>query len=128
MPTKLIKLIKSLHERVKVKFSIDGIIHTIESIIGVKQGDILGPVLFIFYVAAIMISWRKVFIGPACIFRTKQDFTLTGRSYRAYGEEFSLTDSEYADDTAVLFESRSSTEAGVPQLMDHFARWGMEVH
>ena len=128
VPPKLIKLIKSLHERVKVKFSIDGIIHTIESIIGVKQGDILGPVLFIFYVAAIMISWRKVFIGPACIFRTKQDFTLTGRSYRAYGEEFSLTDSEYADDTAVLFESRSSTEAGVPQLMDHFARWGMEVH
>ena len=40
VPPKLIKLLKSLHERVKVKFSIDCIIHTIESIIGVKQGDI----------------------------------------------------------------------------------------
>ena len=46
-PPKLIKLIMSLHERFKMKFCIDGIIHTIESIIGVKQGDILGPVLFL---------------------------------------------------------------------------------
>ena len=29
------------------------------------------------------------------------DVTLTGRSYRAYGEKFPLLDLEWADDTAI---------------------------
>ena len=128
VPAKVIDLIKSLHQRVKVKFSVDGITHIIYSIVGVKQGDILGPILFTFYVAAIMITWRKVFAGPVCVFRTKPDFVLTGRSYRAYGEEFPLTDSEYADDTAAIFVTRQSVDQDVPLLINHFSRWGMEVH
>ena len=84
--------------------------------------------MFTFYAAAIMISWRKVFDGPVSIFRTKPDFVMTGRSYRAYGEEFPLTDSEYADDTAVILVSRNSVDEDVPQLLQHFERWGMEVH
>ena len=83
VPMRIINLIKALHERVNVKFNVEGITHTIKSVIGVKQGDILGPILFTFYAAAIMISWRKVFDGPVSIFRTKPDFVMTGRSYRA---------------------------------------------
>ena len=109
----------------EVKFNVDGITHIIFSIIGVKQGDILGPILFTFYAAAIMISWRKVFTGPVSIFRTKPDFVLTGRSYRAYREEFPLTDSEYADDTAVILVNRKSGDKDVQILLQH---WGMEVH
>ena len=53
---------------------------------------------------------------------------MTGRSYRAYGEEFALNDSEYADDTALVFGSRSDCVTGIPLCMKHFARFGMEVH
>ena len=53
---------------------------------------------------------------------------MTGRSYRVYGEEFPLTDSEYADDTAAMFVSRASLEEGAPLLLNHFSRFGMEVH
>ena len=53
---------------------------------------------------------------------------MTGRSYRAYGEEFPVQDSEYADDTAVVFDTRNDLEAGIPLILDHFARFGMEVH
>ena len=53
---------------------------------------------------------------------------MTGRSHRAYGDDFELPDSEYADDTAVLFVSRDSLDAGVPQLITHFAQFGMKVH
>ena len=37
------------------------------------------------------------------------------------GEDFSVDDSEYADDTALLFCSRSDIEVQTPLLLDHFA-------
>ena len=128
VPEKIVSLLIRLHENVNVKFEVQGVTSNIKSNIGVKQGDILGPVLFNFYIAAIMITWRKVFQGPTCTFRSKEDFEMTGRSYRAYGEEFPLTDSEYADDTAAMFVSRVSLEEGAPLLLNHFSRFGMEVH
>ena len=53
---------------------------------------------------------------------------MTERRYRARGEEFALIDSEYADDTATLFEDRTETEVGVSHVMKHFDRFGMDVH
>ena len=128
VPPKLVSLLESLHKHVYVKFNVDGVEHVITCIIGVKQGDILGPILFTFFIAAVMITWREIFEGPVCIFRSKPDFKITGRSYRARGDEFSLSDSEYADDTAILFLSRASLDTGAPLLMIHFGRFGMEVH
>ena len=101
---------------------------TIACTIGVKQGDILGPILFTFFIAEVIITWRINYGGPLCLFRTKAYFILTSRSYRARGAEFPTHDSEYADDTAIHFESRNCLEAGVPKVISHFARFGMEVH
>ena len=56
------------------------------------------------------------------------DDILTGRRFTARGEDFAVSDSEYADDTAVLFPTRQELDAGVPKVMAHFAKWGMEVH
>ena len=75
-----------------------------------------------------MITWRITYTGPLCLFRSKRDFIMTGRSYRAYGDEFPLSDSEYADDAAILFDSRASLDDGAPRLVVHFGRFGMEVH
>ena len=128
VPEKLVNLLKSLHDAFKVKFTIDDVTQTMNCTIGVKQGDILGPVLFTFFIAAVMITWRNTSDIPVCLFKTKEDAIMTGRSYRAYGEDLPLQDSEYADDTALIFGSRADTKTGIRQSMSHFARFGMEVH
>jgi len=105
-PEKLISLLRSLYSDFQVKFVVDEVSHTLKCTIGVKQGDILGPVLFTIFIAAIMIMWRKKTNRPCCLFHTKQDYQMTGRRYNTKGIEFPIENSEYADDTAVLFESR----------------------
>lgn len=53
---------------------------------------------------------------------------MTGRSYRACGEEVPLRDSEYADDTAVIFNNRQDAVAETQPLVNHFHRFGTEIH
>ena len=54
---------------------------------------------------------------------------MTGRRPDTAGmEEFDFDDSEYADDTALLYCSRCDVERQSPALMAHFGDWGMEVH
>ena len=128
VPIKLINLLKALHVAFKVKFTVDEVTQTMTCSIGVKQGDILGPILFTFFIAAVIITWRNTSEIPPCIFKTKEDAVMTGRRYRAYGEDLALQDSEYADDTALIFSSREETVSGITEIMSLFNRFGMEVH
>ena len=125
---KLVSILKSLHNNINVKFTVDDVTHNLNCLIGVKQGDILGPILFTFFIAAVMITWRSAHKRPLCMFRSRNDFNLTGRKPNAKGDDFSFDDSEYADDTAVLFGSRAEVETFCPLLIQHFLRFGMEVH
>ena len=128
VPPKLINILKALHKNIDVKFEVDGVTHTIKCVIGVKQGDILGPILFVIYIAAVMITWRSSVDRPLCVFRSKEDFVMTGRRPQTKGTDFTFGDSEYADDTAVLFPTRDDLEHYTPLLLKHFERFGMEVH
>ena len=126
-PSKIITILKSLHKNVNVKFTAGTVTRILSSIIGVKQGDILGPMFFTTFIAAIMITWRKIYYRSLCIFRTKKDFILTGRRSTTKGIDFLLIDSEYADNTAVLFDSRESLETFSPLPINHFEKFGMII-
>ena len=128
VPPKLVRLLKALHKDVIVKFEVEGLEHEVNCTIGVKQGDILGPVLFIIFMAGVMSDWRKITDCPAIVFLSKPDNVITGRRPTAKGIRFELNDSEYADDTAVLFDSRQSAVEYCPLLVNHFRQYGMEIH
>ena len=99
--------------------------HILSNIINVNQGGILGSILFTIFIAAIMITWRKLYDRPLCIFRTKKDFISTRHRPTTKGIDFSLSNSEYADNTTVLFDSR---EIFSPLLLNHFEKFGMKVN
>ena len=69
-----------------------------------------------------------------CVFRTKYDDVISGRRWNTGGnskrgcEEFSVTDSIFADDTAALYPNRKTIEASAPQLFAHIKLFGMEAH
>ena len=128
VPPKLVSLLKAMHKTVLVQFDVDGIVKTIAAIIGVKQGDLLGPLLFTFFVAAVMETWRSSSSYQLPTFRSARDFQMTGRRSTARGDEFTVPDELYADDTALPFCSRADLDVQSPRLMAHFARWGLEVH
>ena len=73
VPAKLISILKALHNNFEVKFTVDDNTQIVLCTIGVKQGDILGPILFTFFLAAVMITWRATTNTPLCVFRTKND-------------------------------------------------------
>ena len=99
--------------------------HILGSIISVKQGDILGPKLFTIFIAAIMITWRKRYDRLLCIFGIKKDFILTWRRPTTKGINFSLSDSEYANGTAVLFHSRERRKTFLIIIESFLKTWNV---
>ena len=77
VPQKILRLLIRLHADFDVQFEVDGITQRIKCIVGLKQGDTLGPMLFDFFIAAVMSSWRSIYGGTLCLYRTQPDFVMT---------------------------------------------------
>ena len=78
-PPKFMRILQMLHGKVKVHFSMHGVEKMVNSAIGVKQGDLLGPDLFNLHISAAVIIWRKRYNAagpPKCTFRTRKDFVM----------------------------------------------------
>ena len=114
VPLQLISVLRAMlmHKFIKVLFEVDGIIRRLSSTIGVKQGDLLGPELFTYFMAGVMETWRSGHDYEYCTLRTREDFVLTGGnpntagSKNVFGKQytkFAVSDSEHADDKAIPF-------------------------
>ena len=53
---------------------------------------------------------------------------MTSRKPATEGEDFPLLDSEYADDTGVLFDTRETLVLETPKLIQHIECFGIEIH
>jgi hypothetical protein len=119
VPEHLVNLIHLLHTDVTVRFGVGKVEAEISSTVGVKQGDTLAPILFIFVIQAAMETLEPVF-GEHGVkvptFRTADDDVLTGRKMGEAGETFTFGKGLYADDAGLLFETRADLELGARLL------------
>ena len=76
-----------MHAKVNVEFSVEGVGRTVPSVIGVRQGDLLGPILFNFHVAGALMAWKAERQSAPPALRTKCDFVLDGREWTPWGRE-----------------------------------------
>ena len=88
--------------------------------------EMLWKILTKLGVSVLMITWKASCKILVCMFRSKVDATVTGRSYRAYGKLFPVF--EYADDTATTVDSRPNVSDRVSSINIHFARFASEIY
>ena len=111
---------------------------TVEFKVGVKQGDSVTPVRFLFIVMAISETLEKEWtlngLTKAKFSRNKNS-PLSGGQLISHpprsfdrGSLFELFCMLYVDDGAFVFESRHQLETGIPLLLRHFAKFGLEMH
>jgi NAD(P)-dependent dehydrogenase (short-subunit alcohol dehydrogenase family) len=83
-----LEVLQALHETVNARFSVEGVEKAVGSTIGVRQGDLPGPILFNFHVAGELIhdgrpmAWQEAIQEeretPPPVLQTKEDCVLNG--------------------------------------------------
>jgi hypothetical protein len=103
---------------------------------GVKQGDNLAPILFIFVIHAVSYSLDKKWEFTTPDFRwypdtqlgSKPRGQLRGTKHSNKGTMFSFFKSYYVDDTAFILLSRGEVVAASKLIVSHFRRFGLTIH
>ena len=112
----------------------------IKGTVGVKQGDNLGPILFIILTNAVAetlnrkwtfetpnLRWHGMKPDGTIDKRTKPNLKKATNSTMK-GRQFTVTNSFYVDDGAFILLSRGDLEAASKLIKTHFRRFGLTVH
>jgi hypothetical protein len=134
VPKLLVDKVRMLHTNVSATFTIEDVERIVKSAVGVKQGDTLAPILFLFVMQAAFESLLPKFEAQGIRmpeFLTKMDDITHGR--RAGSTEsgilrFVLPWLLYADDSGLPFTSRTDLVRGARLLNEHLSRFGLVMH
>ena len=129
-----------MYTDLKVVLKIDKEIQEILQSVGVRQGDNMAPVLFLFLMSAaaetLESAWKQAGIEVLTVAHSPDDELNTGcvrghtpriytsRKLTAY-EIYQLL---YVDDGAFPFATRDALIKGLTLVHSHLARFGLEVH
>jgi hypothetical protein len=129
MPDHFINLIMRLYTNAKLKIKIGDVEAEVKSTIGVRQGSIEGPLLFIFIFQAAFETMKWPVPMPE-FFTREQGVTTGERWQRKEGEitAFKLWAALFADDCALLFLTRSDLTVGGNYIFQHLKRFGLHMH
>ena len=142
-PPKICSVVRRLYTDLKVLVNLNGCKAEIEQSVGVRQGDNLSPVLFLFMISAfaesLEIEWRNEGLETAKFTRTTWEEIeqghgqLIGHSLRkdgtyGTGDIFDVLQILYLDDGAFIFTTRKDAERGADLIAEQFKKFGMEMH
>ena len=137
-PSNLYDTITKMYKKSVVKLVIGEFETTIDFKVGIKQGDSVAPVLFLFIVMAFSKTLEKEWTlnGPTkAKFSRKNnsplsDGQLTSHPPRSFdrGALFELFCMLYVDDGAFVLELRHQLETVTPLLLRYFEKFGLEMH
>ena len=98
-----------------------------DSLIGVRQGSIEGPPLFIFIMQAALETMEWPVDKPTFCTRADEKGEMNGvRPGTKRGvERFNIWASLFADDCACLFNTRADLVTGANYMYHHFRRFGL---
>ena len=128
IPPQLVNVIKKMYRNIEIRIQEDGEVYTMQSTSGVKQGDNLAPLLFLFMIqaAADLTEAHWSFEKPM-LWKDKKEY-LNSRRRTKDAVEILFNRSFYADDAAFIFLSRADAIAGCKVIVEQFARLGLTVH
>jgi hypothetical protein len=137
-PPKLCSAIRRMYTDNNVRLILGKIDLSIPFEVGVKQGDSVAPVLFLFIMMAFAETleeeWVKNNLNMIQFRRKSNSPQSSGRvtSHPAktfsQGILFELFCMLYVDDGAFAFETRREMEIGANLIYKHFAKFGLEMH
>ena len=122
-----------MYTNINIKISIEDAEFIFNSISGVKQGDNLAPVLFLFVVQAAIetmhSNWSTMSIQTPDLkfFPSESEGLLSTRSTKK-GSPLHHNTTLYADDSAFIFLSKADLITGTIFVQNTFAQFGLEVH
>ena len=137
VPPQLVSVIKRLYDGASVKLKIgEADPRSIPYTVGVKQGDAMAPVLFLFLMQAfaetLEDSWEEAEIEvPTFNYHRNRDNPigrLVNQRSQSKGTLLLLNNLLYVDDGAFIFTNKTDMIKAAEIIYKHFARFGLIMH
>jgi hypothetical protein len=120
---------------VRVVFDVGDVRTFLRSIIGVLQGDVLAPLLYILFKACVNMAWRRRQgngdDAGGVTFATNDELDVRKRLARRWEspkDHFRVSEVLYADDLAIYFETFARLRDTAPLFVEHCRKCGLIVH
>ena len=135
---KYVDCVRRMYSVLIAKVKIGSETEEIHQTVGVRQGDNLSPVLFLFVISAFAESLEDEFVASgiersACrkvSVDTLYEAQLISHEPRNFkrGDEFEVCDIYFVDDGSLVLTSRAAIEKAAPIVDAHFAKFYLEMH
>lgn len=132
VPDHFLNIVIRLHRGASFTIDVNGEDVVVDSNIGVRQGSNEGPVLFLFFMLAIMetMEWPSSISVP--MFHSHEAGPMHGfkKTFKSHTGNTSFEHylSLFADDSAFLFESHEDLSVGLEYVYKHFKAFGVDMH
>ena len=141
-PPNLCRVVERMYTDLIVVLKIGKSVEEILQGVGVRQGDNMAPVLFLFLMNAFAESLEAIWESKGLekvgvVHASDEDFEngignirrhKKGQFQSSKLEELTVFQCLYVDDGAFPFNSREQLALGCEVIYDHFARFGLEMH